>query len=71
MIPDKSNAGWRDLATGKKKVVTDNLGLQMLLKRVVSKTAANSAETDKAAGELHEFFTKYEKILGKEIAALK
>lgn len=72
MVPDKSSPRWKELASGKKALTTDNLGLQMLLKRVLSKTAGgNSAETDKAAGELFEFFTKYEKILGKEVAALK
>lgn len=71
MVPDKSNARWKELAAGKKTLNTDNLGLQMLLKRIQSKTAGgNSAEIDKAAGELFDFFTKYEKILGKEVAAL-
>lgn len=72
MVPDKSNAHWKELAAGKKALKTDNLGLQMLLKRVSSKTAGgDKAEIDKAAGELFDFFTKYEKILGAEIAALK
>ena len=72
MIPDKSNARWKELAAGKKTLSTDNLGLQMLLKRIQSKTAdGNSAEIDKGAGELFDFFTKYEKILGKEVATLK
>lgn len=72
MVPDKSSPRWKELAAGKKALTTNNLGLQMLLKRVASKTAdGNGAEIDKAAGELFDFFTKYEKILATEIAALK
>lgn len=72
MVPEKSSSHWRALASGKKALVTDNLGLQMLLKRLASKTGGgNPAEIEKASGELFEFFTKYERILGKELAALK
>ena len=72
MIPDKSSACWRSLATGGKAIKTEQLGLQMLLKRIHSKLTAASpdAEILAAAEELHAFFIKYEKILGDEIKSL-
>ena len=72
MLPEKTNACWKNLASGKKPLTTENLGLQMLLKRVLSKASASSAaEIEKGAGELFDFFVKYERILVKEVAALK
>lgn len=72
MILDKSNKKWKDIVMGKTPLPTDNLGLQMFLKRSTSKlTAATpSAEIDKAVDEIHSFFTKYERILQKEIAVI-
>jgi hypothetical protein len=72
VIPNKTNACWRKLATGEKKIQTTQLGLQMLLKRISSKVTptAPEAEVAAAAGELHDFFVKYEKILSAEISAL-
>ena len=72
MIPDKSSKCWRNLATGGKKIQTEQLGLQMLLKRIQSKLTATSPDGDIRAGaeELHAFFVKYEKILGNELKSL-
>jgi len=72
MIPDKTNTCWRSLATGRKKIQTSQLGLQMLLQRIQSRVTATSpdGEVRAAAEELHAFFVKYERILGNELTAL-
>jgi hypothetical protein len=69
---DKSNKKWKDLVTGKLALQTDNLGLQMFLKRTSTKLASQATpdELDKAVAELHNFFIKYERILQKEIALI-
>lgn len=69
---DKSNKKWKDLVTGKIPLQTDNLGLQMFLKRTATKLTAQSplAELEKAISEIHNFFVKYERILQKEIAII-
>lgn len=72
MLPDKSHACWRGLALNTKKITTQSLGLQMLLKRMHGKVTAASPDQEIRAGaeELHAFFVKYEKILGNEIKSL-
>lgn len=69
---DKNHKKWKDLVTGKAPLQTDNLGLQMFLKRTTTKLTAQSepVEIDKAVAELHSFFVKYERILQKEIAII-
>lgn len=69
---DQSNKKWKDLVTGKISLQTDNLGLQMFLKRTTTKLTAVStpAELEKAITEIHSFFVKYERILQKEIAII-
>lgn len=72
MILDKNHRKWKELVTGKASLPTDNLGLQMFLKRTTSsfKTEAPAAEIEKAVVQIHSFFVKYERILQKEIALL-
>lgn len=69
---DTGNRKWKDLVTGKILLQTDNLGLQMMLKRSSTRLTAQSSATDfeKAIAEVHAFFVKYERILQKEIAIL-
>jgi hypothetical protein len=69
---DKSHKKWKDLVTGKMPLQTDNLGLQMFLKRTTTKLATQAApvEVEKAVTELHSFFLKYERILQKELAII-
>jgi hypothetical protein len=69
---EKSNKKWKDLVTGKILLQTDNLGLQMFLKRTTTKFAieASPAEVDKAVAEIYSFFLKYERILQKELAII-
>ena len=66
---DSGNKKWKDLVTGKLPLQTDNLGLQMFLKRTTTRLNAQSpaAEIEKAVTEMHSFFVKYERILQKEI----
>lgn len=73
MIPPPSNAVWRELATGQRTLVTNQLGLQMLLKRLAITLKPTSPANDihAAALEVHAFFVKYERILQPELAALK
>jgi hypothetical protein len=69
---DKSNKRWKDLVTGKFPLKTENLGLQMYLKRTTTKLGANSspADIDKAVVEIHGFFLKFERVLQNELALL-
>lgn len=69
---DAGHKKWRDLVTGKLPLKTDNLGLQMFLKRTTTKLTAQSSATDvaKAITEMHNFFVKYERVLQKEIAII-
>lgn len=69
---DIGNKKWKDLVTGKLALQTDNLGLQMFLKRTTTKLTMQStaAELEKAIAEMHGFFVKYERILQKEIALI-
>ncbi|MTV36252.1 hypothetical protein [Duganella radicis] len=69
---EKSNRKWKDLVTGKLEFRTDNFGLQMFLKRSVTRFATPQApgELEKTVEELYNFFVKYERILTKEIALI-
>jgi hypothetical protein len=69
---DIGNKKWKDLVTGKIALQTDNLGLQMFLKRTTTKLTMQSTATEleKAITEMHSFFVKYERILQKEIALI-
>jgi hypothetical protein len=69
---DKNSKKWKDIVTGKMELKTDNFGLQMFLKRSVTRFAAPQppGELEKAIDELYNFFVKYERILAKEIAII-
>lgn len=69
---DKRSGKWRDLVTGKLPLKTDNFGLQMFLKNAATRLAASRSPEDveKAVDELYNFFVKYQRILGKEIAII-
>lgn len=73
MIPDKSHLCWKKIVLGQKPLQTSQLGLQMLLKRHAGKltSASPAADVQAAAGEVHEFFVKYERILSAEIKSLE
>jgi len=72
LIPEKTNPCWRNLATGKKSIQTEFLGLQMILKRQQKHCNATAAEAtvETAAEELHAFFVKYQAMLVNEIKSL-
>lgn len=72
MILEKNHKKWKELVLGKSALQTDNLGLQMFLKRTTSRFNADTpaAEIEKAVAELHDFFIKYQRILQKEIAVI-
>jgi hypothetical protein len=72
LIPDKNNPCWQNLATGKKVIQTQFLGLQMILKRQQRhlQTSMTDATVKAAAEELHAFFVKYEAVLAPEINSL-
>lgn len=69
---DKRSSKWRDLVTGKLVLKTDNFGLQMFLKNSATRLATSRSPDDveKAVEELYNFFVKYQRILGKEIAII-
>jgi len=72
VIPDISHPCWRNLASGKLKLETQFLGLQMILKRQqrVLGSATGDAALQTAAEALHGFFVKYEAVLATEIKSL-
>ncbi|HZU62996.1 MAG TPA: hypothetical protein VFF98_04875 [Novosphingobium sp.] len=66
-LPSKSAPCWLKLADGGvKRLKTTNLGVQMLAQRL---ELSPMSKADKA-GEFFNFFTKWEKGLGNEIAQL-
>ena len=69
---DISSKKWIELVTGKIALQTDNLGLQMFLKRTTTKLTAHSTkdEVTKSVADVHSFFVKYERTLQKEIAII-
>ena len=68
----KESRKWRDVVTGKLPLQTDNVGLQMFLKRSTTRfaTPRPPEELEQRVDELFNFFVKYEHILGKEIAII-
>lgn len=69
---DKHSRKWKDLVTGRLELKTDNFGLQMFLKRSVTRFATPQppGELEKTVDEIYNFFVKYERILGKELALI-
>lgn len=72
MIPDKSHPVWKKVVFGQKPLTSSQLGLQMLLKRISTRItpASPAADVQAAIEELHNFFTKFERILVDEIKSL-
>jgi hypothetical protein len=68
----KESRKWKDLITGKLQIQTDNVGLQMFLKRSTTRfaTPRPPEELAQRVEELYNFFVKYEHILGKELAII-
>jgi hypothetical protein len=73
VIPNRSDACWRNIATGKKAIQTQTLGLQLIMKRIQRAIAAEPGEAaiGKGAEDIYCFFEKYESILANEIKSLK
>ena len=66
-VPPLSNPCWTRLANGGlKRLKTDHLGTQFLVKRMERSTDP----TPTKAAEIHAFFVKWERILGAELAQL-
>jgi hypothetical protein len=72
MIPGRSDRKWKELVTGQRRLTTENLGLQLFLKRVSTKLKPTSPmdEINAAISELHGFFVKYERVLQKELGLI-
>jgi hypothetical protein len=68
----KQSSKWKDLVTGKLQLKTDNVGLQMFLKRSTTRfsTPRPPEELEQRVDELYNFFVKYEHLLGKELATI-
>jgi hypothetical protein len=73
MLPARSDACWRDLATGKRNVETQTLGLQMILKRIHRAVQAEPGEAaiTKGSEDIYQFFERYQSILATEINSLR
>jgi hypothetical protein len=69
---DKNHRRWKELATGKFPLKTDNFGLQMFLTRSISRFSKPQppGELEKTAEEIHGFFVKYERLLARELALI-
>jgi len=66
-VPDLNNPCWRRLANGGlAKLKTDNLGTQLLAKRLERSTDP----VEVRAAEIHGFFAKWERTLTKELAQI-
>ena len=66
-LPPPNHACWTRLARGDiSRLKTQQLGIQLLAKRLQTSTATDSQK----AGEIRAFFEKYERILGPEISQL-
>ena len=68
----RDNKKWKDLVTGRLVLQTDNVGLQMFLKRSSTRfsTPRPPEELEKRVEEIYSFFIKYEHLLAKEIATI-
>ena len=73
MIPQRSDACWRELAAGKRSLETHVLGLQLILKRVYKAVQAGGGDDaiKKGAEEIFHFFEKYQSILVNEINSIR
>ena len=66
-IPPANNPCWLRLADGKVSgFETTHVALKFLLKRLQGDAVPAATK----ARELHDFFTKYERLLSKEIGSL-
>ncbi|MBF0236769.1 MAG: hypothetical protein HQM12_03625 [SAR324 cluster bacterium] len=72
MIPDKSNPKWKQLVTGalphQFKVVPAGMLISRLLRE--SQKDRSTANIERCVKEAHEFFIKYESLLGNDIKAI-
>jgi hypothetical protein len=67
-LPPLHSPVWLNLARGGlDSIVTDNLGTQLMKKRL----QLSSAPATEKALEIYNFFVKWERGLGNEIAQLK
>lgn len=67
MIPASNDGVWLRLARGGlDKIETQQLGLQLLRKRLASSSASDAEK----AAEVYTFFDKYTRILGSEVAQI-
>lgn len=66
-VPPPNNPCWNKLANGALgKVKTQNLAMQLLVKRLERSTDPASTK----AAEIHAFFIKWERILSSEIVQI-
>ena len=66
-VPAPNHPCWQKLASGSlAKIKTEHLGTQLMAKRMARSTDSVASQ----AAELHAYFTKWERILGNEVAQL-
>jgi hypothetical protein len=66
-LPPLTHGCWKRLVSGgAARLKTDQLALQLLCSRM----ERSDAPLDKRVGEVMAFFTRFERILGREIAQL-
>ena len=64
-VPDRNHPCWQRLANGGlSKIKTENLGAQLMAKRLERSTDPVASR----AAEIHGFFAKWERTLTKELA---
>ncbi len=72
MIPQKTDPRWLKLIKGEPKRDFKSVPLGLMLSRLGREYAGNGSPSvgQGCVDELHAFFTKYEGILGEDIAAI-
>jgi hypothetical protein len=72
MLPQKNSSIWVQLVTGRHKYHCQAVPASMMLARVIrSVQRDNSPENvQRCVNEMHDFFTRYEKILQSDIRAI-
>ncbi len=70
MLPQPSDHRWVDLVSGKIDHQFKSVPAGLCVSRNIRAVAQNEKSPQECVQEVHAFFTKYEAILGDDIAAV-
>jgi hypothetical protein len=71
-LPARTDACWRDVATGKISRTWTTLAMKILMTRVLRETSVDPSPTNvqRCANEIHSFFEKNAKIAQGDLAMI-